>query len=113
MDRTGRWLFQPVDHAELMDKTAESEPLQRLTAAEWLIIHLYWRRRRRCWRRWTMTLLSLPGFWGPTREALRRTPSSVRRYEHVDSQDKPGHDAPRPSGSPEPHSELIRPTATF
>jgi hypothetical protein len=28
-----------------MDKTAESEPLQRLTAAEWLIIHLYWRRR--------------------------------------------------------------------
>jgi len=36
-----RWLFQPVDHAELTDETAESEPLQRLTAAEWLIIHLY------------------------------------------------------------------------
>ena len=29
------------DHAELTDETAESEPLQRLTAAEWLIIHLY------------------------------------------------------------------------
>ena len=46
-------------------------------------------------------------------EALRRPPSSIRRYEHVDSQNKPGHDALRPSGSSAPHSELIRPTATF